>query len=234
MNDDFVIIRDAAGNVRQRLRRADRNLQIAGLGLLTSAMVAFAVWLLWSGACLWSREVLLCRHPHGAWIVVISAAGLVWLSTGLALHDKLQRKVRRGMYARPGALQWRAPVGAFKRSVEAVFAAEAETEPATYSGTWSVWTPIDNGTTVIVDRHEFYEWVLDVLHRDQRKMPGESPIGQRYWERRIGRYQWHARCTLLEESGAIVYGTSSRTSRRFKALPASEIMANLDKLRLVE
>lgn len=234
-----------AYNRSSRLSRVTQN---AGLLLAASALTGFAAWLAFAAACLYSRDIPLCRHPAGGWIILIGAMALVWLTVAAALRDKLMRRLRRGMYAhRPATAAWRVCMPATLRNV-ARLAWEGELQehtwhagrvhPALYDDRrgWWIATPIDDGTTVWVGRQTFYEWLRDVegLHRGDALKPGESPIGQRLWEGRgVRRALWWAYCMLLEEAGAAYCATAGRNSRRlveparFNVIGILEILEDL-------
>ena len=214
--------------------------QNAGLAAAVSFVSAATAWLLHLIGCLYDAELVpLCRHDYGSFVVAGVAICMIWFGIAATLRDRLQRRLRRGMYA---ARPWRMPP-AFGSVVHFVVNgempgtwAEGRAHPALYDDRcgWWVWVPIDGGKHVWCGRQSFYEWFLDVLSEKGRVKPGQSPIGQRLWESRLGRARWDAYCRLLVEAGGAQQSTDDPRSRRLLDLTALDVMENLEIVRNIE
>lgn len=240
----FILRNDPAPP--NRPNRLTRLAQTAGLLLALSLVAGFAAWLLWLTGCLYDARLSpLCGHPSGAWVVFLGAIALTWLWVAWWLRERLGRRLRRGMYARrvaPLPLHW-GGLGYTLYKV-AMLAWEGEwpdaerddgsawvrgrQHPAIYHNQrgWWVEVAIDGGRRVWVGQQAMYEWFVRVCGREIG--PGESAIGQRYWEPVIGRGQWDARCKLLEAVGAAARGTDSPNSRQLARRDVLGVMEDLE------
>lgn len=201
----------------------------------TSFVLGSGAWLAWFAGCLYNRDLVpLCRHPQGGWVVFVLASALIWLWSASYMHERLRKRLRRGMYSyrAPG---WHAPGGQWVENVVSLMI-DGELPNRRRGGGavvlydrtgWWVDTPVDDGTRVWVGRQAMWEWLLDVAASHKRGGSG-SAIAQRVWEGRIGRAQWWARCWLLQQVAAAEQTTVDPRSRRLVRTDINRIMEDLE------
>jgi hypothetical protein len=80
---------------------------------------------------------------------------------------------------------------------------------------WWITIPLDGGRVVWVDRWRLWQWLIEVEGLRYQMESGESEIGERYWEPRIGRPLWMAYMIILESTGAAETLTPDPRSRRY-------------------
>lgn len=180
----------------------------------------------------WIAQILACYH--GLWSYcdfshALTIAGLVALGTLAQLayiyREKALRRARRGMWAR--GYRGHELAASFGRVAKLIWEGPAEENPAgnapgLITGTqrfqklgWWITVPLNGGQAVWVDRGRFWRWLIEVEGLRYQMEPGESEIGQRYWERRIGRPLWLAYMQILETIGAAETQTPDPRSRRY-------------------
>jgi hypothetical protein len=187
------------------------------------AAVAFgtlAAWLVNALACyheLW-------RYCGGSTYVTL--AGLVALGVigplAWTYRERALRRASRGMYAR-GRGVGHELAATFGRVVKFAWEGPAEENPpGLITGTqrfqklgWWITIPLDGGQVVWVSRERFWLWLIEVEGLRYQLGPGESEIGQRYWEPKIGRPTWLAHMRILEAVGAVETLTPDPRSRRY-------------------
>lgn len=178
----------------------------------------------------WIAQALACYHELWAYCggsAYVTLAGLVSLGIlgrlGLIYRERALRRASRGMYARG----WSRGAGhelaaTFSKVTRFIIEGEPDPVPGLITGArrferrgWWVTVPIGNGRAVWVDRWQLWQWLIEVEGLRYQLDPGESEIGQRYWEPRIGRGRWMAYMIILEAAGAAETVTGDPRSRRY-------------------
>lgn len=235
--------------------RLSRAAQTFLLTLTLSLVAAFAAWLSFVALCTYDRQIIgLCRHPAGGWLVMVGTLALLWSWIALQQADRLRRRLRKGLYGRPGR-SFRLVLPGFSgkigRNLDQIFRNavhfiwEGELPPAWIAGRqhpalyhnragWWVEVPMDGGRRVWVGQQVFYEWLVQVMAVKNDLMPGESAIGERLWAPLVGRPQWYARCQLLQKVGAAIWMTDHPSSRRLVRTDVLGILEDLEEARPVE
>jgi hypothetical protein len=180
----------------------------------------------------WLVNWLACYHrlwgfcgPSTYVTLTIGAALLVLAPLAWTYRERALRRASKGMWARSGwGLGSNDLAVIFKRTAR--FAIEGEWPDSQLAGVisgtqrferrgWWVTVPIAGGTEVWVDRWALWQWLIKVEALRGQLPPGESEIGQRYWEPRIGRPLWMAYMIILEAVGAAETVTPDPRSRRY-------------------
>lgn len=180
----------------------------------------------------WIGQSLLCYHRLWGYCDfshALTLAGLVALGVlgrlGLIYKERAIRRASRGMWSRAG---WGSRAGhelaaTFSKVTRFIIEGETEPEaPGLITGArrfekrgWWVDVPIGGGRAVWVDRWQLWQWLIEVESLRYQMKPGESEIGERYWEPRIGRPRWMAYMIILETIGAAETVTGDPRSRRY-------------------
>lgn len=180
----------------------------------------------------WIAQALGCYHELWSYCggsAYVTLAGLVALGVlgplGLSYRERALRRARRGMWAGSSWGAGHELTTVFRRAVK--FVIEGETEPDQAPGLitgmqrferrgWWVTVPALGGRAIWVDRYDFWLWLQQVEEMHPRMEPGESVIGERLWESRIGRPMWMAYVTILETIDATDCPTGDPRSRRYR------------------
>jgi hypothetical protein len=203
------------------LRLIGQNARTAGLAATLAILVGGLSGLAYLSLCLYDSALGVCRHPAGFWLAVLAGIGLVGLAVATDLWDRLRRRLRRGMYARPVSGLGGVGLGrSLERAARLVIEGEWEqsgepSHPIEMDDNLGWRVPLDDGTVVIVFWDDMWQWINDCyIRQNDPEYAGWGATSQRMWDGVIGRPQVVARNWLLEQAGAVRRNKASPNSTR--------------------